>query len=73
MGTECDADRPASAEVDGDPEVIDVRRDRIDFRDEGNWSSDNMNEITIAEAELLEGSALFSPSIRQAVKEKELW
>jgi hypothetical protein len=32
-----------------------------------------MNEITVGEAELLEVSALFSASICQAVKEKELW
>ena len=48
MSTERDADGLAVTEADGDPEVIDVRRNAIDFRGEGDWSANNMNEITVA-------------------------
>ena len=60
MGTEGDADRFAGAEADRDPKMIDVRRDAIDFSGEGDWSSGDMNEITVAVAQVLARPALFS-------------
>jgi hypothetical protein len=70
VGTECDADRFAGAKADRDPEVIDVRRDTIDFRGEGDWSSGNMNEVAVAKTEVAARPALFFASVWQALKEK---
>ena len=71
MRTECDADRFAGAKADRDPEVIEVRRDTINFRGECDWSSGNMNEITGAETQVVARAALFSASVWQALKEKK--
>ena len=70
MGTECEANGPGSGEADRDPEVIDVPRDAIDFRGERDRSSGNMNEIAVAETEVIARLALFSASMWQALKEK---
>jgi hypothetical protein len=71
MGAECDADRCAGAKADRDPEVIDVRRDTIDFRGERDRSSGNMNEIAVVETQVIPRPALFSASVWQALKEKK--
>jgi hypothetical protein len=66
-----DADRFAGAKADRDPEVIDVRRDPINFRSECDWSSGNMNEIAVAETQVVARPARFSTSVWQALKERK--
>jgi hypothetical protein len=66
-----DADRFAYAKADSDPEVIDVRRDPINFRGECDRSSGNMNEIAVVEIQVIAWPALFSASVWQALKEKK--
>jgi len=65
-----DADRFAYAKADRDPEVIDVRRDPINFRGECDRSSGNMNKITVVEIQVIAWPALFSASVWQALKEE---
>jgi hypothetical protein len=71
VGAECDADRFAGAKADRDPEVIDVRRDPINFRGEGDWSSGDMNEIAVPETQVVARPPLFSALMWQALKEKK--
>ena len=71
MSAKGDADRFAGAKADRDPEVIDVRRDPINFRGECDWSSGNMNEIAVAETQVVARPALFSSSVWQALKERK--
>jgi hypothetical protein len=71
VSAECDADRFAGAKADRDPEVIDVRRDPINFRGEGDRSSAHVNEVAVAETEVVARSPLFSALMWQALKEKK--
>jgi hypothetical protein len=70
MRTERDANRLAGAKADRDPEVIDVRRDPVNFRGKRDRSSGNVNEIAVVETEVIARPALFSASMWQRLKEK---
>ena len=69
--TECDPDGFAGAKADRDPEVIEVRRDTINFRGECDWSSGDVNEIAVAETQVVARPPLFSALMWQALKEKK--
>jgi hypothetical protein len=65
VSAERDPDWFAAARADGNPEVIDVRRDAIGFSREGDGTAGDMNHLSVAELEIA-ALGLFSTSVRQA-------
>jgi len=69
LRTERDTDRFAATDADRDPEMIDVRRDAIDFRGEGDGSSSEMDEVALVQPKVIP-PGLLSASMWQAFKER---
>ena len=65
MSAQCDPDRFAGADTDRDPEMIDVRREAIDFRRERDRTADNVNEVPVVESKVA-ARGLLSASMWQA-------
>jgi len=58
MRTERDPDRLDGTCIEGDPKVIDVRRNAIDFGREGNDFSGDVNELAVVKLKRTAVSAL---------------
>ena len=70
MSAQRDANWFAGANTNRDPEMIDVRRNAIDFRREGNRSAGKVNEIAVVESGVA-ARGLLSASMWQAFKERQ--
>ena len=69
MSAERDANWFSGADTNRDPKMIDVRRDAIDFRGEGNRSAGKMDEIAVVKSSVA-ARGLLSASMWQAFKER---
>ena len=69
MRAERDTDWFVGTDADRDPEMIDVRRDAIDFRGEGDGSSSEMDKVALVQPKVAP-LGLLSASMWQAFKER---